>query len=484
MNRPGRVLAIRLLVSAAVLCLMPASRARGQGADAADAGAAPRADPVKAYRPAARREFRLPNGLRVLLVEDHRLPMLSARLAIRRGSASLGAEEAGMMDALAELLTEGTRRRTSRQIAEEADAIGGEIAGEARADFLLLRSRALSEHAGRMLDLLRETALEPAFPEEEVGLRRENMREELRMRLAEPGFLASLVFNKKLYGAHPYAVTAPSEASIGRIRRERLIELHRKFFVPELAVLVLAGDVREANIRSLVRRRFDSWPRVRPEPAPAWPPPEPPARRVYTVDRPGSSQTEIRLGSPALTRRDPDYFRLLVLNGVLGGSFASRLTSDIREKRGLAYGINTRIAAHREAGAFVLSTQVRSEATSEALRAILEHLDRIRREPVSEGELSQAKNVLTGRFVRELETLDGVANHFLEAEIHGLPADFLESYVGNIHAVTAEQALAAAKAYIQPERLVIAAVGDLATIEASLQPFAPQAPQRVGREGD
>lgn len=450
-------------------------------ASAADMSRPPAVGPVRPYRPPPRLEFKLPNGLEVLLITDRRLPLVSARLALRRGAASLPAEEAGAMDALAELLTEGTRTRTAKQVAEEADAIGGEISAEAGQDFVALRASALSEHAERLLDLLRETALEPTFPEGEVALRRRNMLAELEVLRGEAAFLADVAYNKRLYGAHPYAVTAPTGKSIARIGRGRLLELHRRFFVPNLAVLILAGDIPE-GARAAVEKRFEGWePGEAPPQAPAERPREP-ERKLCLVDRPGSAQTALRLGNVALTEGHPDYFRLLVLNGVLGGSFASRLVSDIREKRGFAYGIGTRIVTHKRLGAFSLGTQVRTEVTVEALKAIVEHLDRIRGEPVAEEELAQAKSILAGRFVRELETLDGAADQFLRAKIHDLPPDWLETYVSKVQAVTREEALAAAKAHIRPGSLVIAAVGDAARIEKDLSAFG--LPLRVNQDGD
>lgn len=454
--------------------------------------AAPKADmtkppavgPVKPYAAPPRAEYKLANGLEVLLVEDRRFPLVSARLAVRRGSAALKRKEAGTMDALAELLTEGTRAKSAKEIAEEADAIGGEIEASAGHDFLVARCSALSEHFGRMLDLLREVALEPSFPPGEVDLRKKNMLEELKVNRSQARFLAGVAFYKKLYGGHPYAVTAPTEKSIGRIDRQRLVELHRESFLPKLSILVVVGDFSASEARAAIEKRFGPWARRDPTKPGKEDPPEAEPRRVYLLDRPGSSQTEFRLGNLAITERHPDYFKLLVLNGVLGGSFASRLVSDIREKRGFAYRIGTRVASLKELGSFTLSTQVRTDVTGEALKAILEHLENIRKEAVTQEELDSAKNVLAGRFVRQMETQDGVADQFLHLKLYDLPRDHLETYVQKVQAVTREKALEAARAHIQPDQLVIAVVGDASKIGKTLLSFSRKSMRRVNPDGD
>lgn len=459
----------------------PAAAASGPRVDMS---AQPSVGPVKAYAPPPRVEFKLSNGLEVLLVEDHRYPLVSARLAVRRGGSALGAEEAGVMEALTELLTEGTAKMTAKQIAEAADAIGGEIGVGAGRDFSALQAYALSEHADKLLDLMWEVALQPAFPNDEVALRKRNMLEELKVSRSQASFLSSLAFNKKLYGSHPYAVTSPTEKSIAGISRGRLVELHKRYFAPNIAVLILVGDIDVPGVKEAIQKRFGAWAQVEVPIHAGESPPQKPKRRVYLFDRPGSAQTDIRLGNLALREKDPDYFPLLVLNGVLGGTFASRLVTDIREKRGYAYDIGTWIAPQRDLGAFTLGTQVRTAVTGEALKAILDIFNGIRKDGVSEEELSQAKNALAGRFVRQMETQEGVADQFLHDKLYDLPQDYLETYVGNIQKVTREQALRAAKTHILPDNLVIAAVGDGAKIEQSLSSFSAEPLQKVDENGD
>ena len=446
----------------------------------------PEAGAMKPFRTPPKERFRLSNGLEVVLVEDHRFPLLSVRLAMRGGTALAGARDAGLVDALAELLTSGTSKRGAKEIAQEADAFGGSLEAQAQRDYIVLEAFSLSERAGRMLDLLAETALDPVFPEAEVELRKKNMLEELKVARSQPAFLAAVAFNKKLYGRHPYAVTAPTEESIARIGRNALQVLHKRLFVTANSVLVAAGDIRRAELEPMLEARFSSWkPRGELPVAPIPPPRETGGepRRIVFVERPGSAQSVLQLGNLALTEGHPDYFKLLVANQALGGSFAARLMTDLREHKGYTYGIYSRLPSARSGGAFVIKTQVRGEVTAPSIEAILGHLEKMREELITPEELRQAKNTLAGRFVRGLETQQGVADALLHGMMMDLPEDRLDLFVGKAQEVSAEQVREAARLYFRPESLLLSVVGD-PSIRSAIEMFSAQPVLVVDENGD
>ncbi|HXE30572.1 MAG TPA: pitrilysin family protein [Terriglobales bacterium] len=429
---------------------------------------------VKPYAPPTSHADQLPNGLKIVVVEDHRFPLISVRLALRAGTSRLTPDQAGLASAEADLLTEGTPTRTSLQIAQATDAMGGDLSAGAGPDFLTVSGDALSSHAQPLFELLADIVLHPTFPQNEVALEKANLEQSLIASRANGGFLASVEFNKLLYGKHPYAITSPTEASLAKLDRAALVRFHDTYFLPNnQAEVVVTGDINAARAHNLVQQYFGDWKLGRPAPPPS-PPVEPPAqRRIYLVERPGSAQSTILLGNLGLTRTAPDYFPFVVVNEVLGGSFNSRLIADIREKKGYTYGISSANQPNRDLGDWIVETEVRTAVTAPALQEIFAQLDQIRAAPVSAQELVQAKNFLSGNFVLGLQTQAEVANQFLTTGIYGLPPDRLATWVDDVEAVTADQAQAAAQQYIHPDKEIVVVVGDVKQIEAGLANLAP-----------
>jgi len=441
----------------------------------ADLSAQPAVGQVSPYHPPASVQDQLPNGLRLLVVADHRFPLVSIRLAVHAGNALVPPADAGLAGAVAALLTAGTATRSSLQIAQEADRYGGAIAATAAPDYLTVSTSGLANHVTPMFQLLSQVVLHPTFPEEEVALYKQNALQELMAERAQPGFLAGVQFNKLLYGDNPYAVTAPTEESIGSISRTTLHRFHDRTFLPNNdAVLVVVGDVRVSVIRDLAQRYFgDTWKFGQLPQAPFLAPPVPAARHIFIVDRPGSAQSTILLGNLGITRDAPDYFPLLVANEVLGGSFNSRLVADIREQRGYAYGIGSANRPQLKLGSWFVSTEVRTAVTSEALKEILRQLDALREGAITATELDQAKNYLAGSFIRNLETQAQVADQFLMTALYHLPPNYLETYVSRVLAVTAAEAQEAARRHVRPSTATIVIVGDARQIELGLVNLQP-----------
>ncbi|MEK7858824.1 MAG: pitrilysin family protein [Elusimicrobiota bacterium] len=444
----------------------------------------PAVGPMKSFELPPRLEWRLANGLQVVLIEDHRLPLVTATLAVRSGSSALPLEDAGLAQAMAELLTDGTAKHTSKEISDAADAYGGSLQASAGADSVSVETYSLSEFTGRMLDLLAEVARTPSFPESEVALRKKNMQEELNLQRGESDFLASLIFRKRIYAGHPYGATSPTDASIARLSRQRIVEAHRRLFTPDGSVLVLVGDITAEKAKTELAARFGDWKALpRPPDAPAVMQ-QAGVRRVYLFDRPGSAQVSLFLGNLSIREDNPRYFDLLLANHILGGSFASRLVSDIRESKGYTYTISSRLEQMLTAALFRVRTPVRSEVVGPALEAIFDHLKRLREKPVAPEELLKAKTFLAGSFARSLETQAGLAAALLRLKLRRLPDDYYDRYVASIQAVTAEGVLSAAQDFIRPDEMAVVAVGDAAKVKAVLSAFSKEPVVPVDQDGE
>lgn len=449
---------------------------------AADMSKQPDVPPMKPVSLPPRVEWKLPNGLTVVLVRDARVPLVTAALAAPAGGAWAPAEDAGLVDAMAELLTEGTATKTAKQVAEAAESFGGTLSAEAGPDAVVLRASALADRAESMFNLMAEVARQPSFPEKEVALRRANMKEELAASRAESDFLAGVSFYKRFFAGHPYAVTAPTDASIERITRQRVKAAWSRLLTPSGAVLVVVGDVTPEAMRALASRHFGGW---RGAPAPKQVPAAPAGKGgLYLVDRPGSSQVSFFLGNTAVREDHPAYFDLLVANQVLGGSFSARLMRDIREEKGYTYRIGSRLEHRRAASLLRIRTPVRNEVADDALEAVLGHLRKLREEEPAAAELEQAKAYLAGSFARALETQEGVAGAVLHLKLQRLPADYYDAYVQRIQAVTGAAARRAAETYVRPDELLIVAVGDASQVKEKLAKLSKTPVTMLDQDGD
>jgi zinc protease len=413
----------------------------------------------------------LPNGLTVIVVEDRRLPLVSYRLALRTGNAHDPAELPGLMDMLTGLLTEGTESRTSREIADEVARLGATLQAGANSDYTTVAASSLATFSGNILELLADVALRPVFPESEVELTRQNTKESLKQQRAQPSFLAAEMVAQVMFGEHPYHVTAPTPESVDSITRERLVEFHRNAFVANNAVLIIAGDVEQDSILQEVERLFGKWqPGVVPGDNFSAPPVRK-SRSAYVVDRPGSAQANIVIANASIKRISPDYFPMLLMHTVLGANASSRLFMNLREEKGYTYGAYTVLDSRRTAGTFRAAAEVRTPVTGDSLKEFFYELDRIRNEPVSEKEISDAKSYLTGVFPIRLETQEGLIDQLVQIKMFGLPDDYLEIYRNEIQAVTVERIQEVARKYVRPDEAAVVIVGDVALLADQIKPY-------------
>jgi len=414
----------------------------------------------------------LPNGLAVIVVEDSRLPLISYRLAFRTGDAHDPSQLPGLMDMLTGLLAEGTESRTSREIADEVARLGATLQAGANSDYTTVGASSLTIFGDQVLELLADVALRPVFPPGEVDLAKQNTKESLKQQRAQPSFLAGEMVARVMFGDHPYHVTAPTPESVDATTRERLVEFHRSTFVPNNAVLFVAGDVNQNSVLQQVENLFGGWQpgNVVGDDFPA--PPERTSRAAYIVDRPGSAQANIVIANAGITRTSDNYFPLLLMHTVLGANASSRLFMNLREEKGYTYGAYSSLDARRTAGTFRSTAEVRTPVTGDSLKEFFYELNRIGNEPVSEKEIADAKSYLTGVFPLRLETQEGLVDQLLQIKMFGLPQDYLETYRNEIQAVTIEQVQEVAKKYVKPDEAAIIIVGDGAQLLEQVKPYS------------
>ncbi len=451
------------IISAALVC--------GLAAQTVDRTKAPQTGPIPSYKLPSVREAKLPNGMNIVMVEDSRFPLVTLRLIFQAGSKYDPQDVPGLAEAVASVMTEGTKTRTARQISEETDAIGGALSGGAGEDTLGVSGGALSEHLTRLLVLLADVSRNATFPEDEVNLHKQDRIQSLMAERADSAFLAEEKMAAVLYGSSPYAHIAPTEASIQKLDPKMLAGFRDKYLVPNNATLILIGKLppQEALMKTLTEQ-FGSWQQKPLPPAPKMDTPAP-KRQIVLVDRPGSVQADIHVGRLAPTRLTPDFFPLRVGNTILGGGASSRMFADIREKQGFAYDAHSQYDTHRDAADFEAVTQVRNDVVEPALKAVLAELDGMANERVTSEELTRNKNFIAGQYLLNLETQDGLASQLSTIKALGLPNDYLETYTTKIRSVEPDQVQAVAKKYMGTGQAAIVVVGDASKIGDIVKKF-------------
>ncbi|HSE52047.1 MAG TPA: insulinase family protein [Gemmatimonadales bacterium] len=418
------------------------------------------------------RESVLPNGLRLLVVESHKQPVVSISLSFPAGASVDPAGKEGLASMVAGLLTKGAGRRTADQISDAIEGAGGSLSAGAGADFLAINSTVLTPSLPLAFELLGDAAVRPTFPASEVELLRTQSLSGLQVALTQPETIADRAFRRAIYGAHPYS-RSELPASLKAITRGDLVRFHRTRLRPGGALLVVAGDITLAEARRLALRAFQGWTGVSAAIAPF---PTLPARartELLLVHRPGSVQSNIVVGNLTYPATDPRTYAATVANQVLGGGAASRLFMTLREEKSWTYGAYSGYVRRKGMGNFSATTEVRTEVTDSALRELMRQLDRIGSETVAAAELDAAKGSITGSYPLSIESADQVADAVANARLYGLPADYVQTYRVRIGAVTAEQVQAVAKATIRPRAAAIIVVGDGAKIYDRIKDIAP-----------
>jgi zinc protease len=438
----------------------------------------------------------LPNGLALYLLEDHALPKVEGVMLVRTGARLEPKEKVGLASVLGQVLrTGGSTHRTGEEVDRLLENAGASVETQIGVSSASAAIFALKEHLPLVLEVLAELVRDPALPEDKIELAKVQERTSIARRNDDVSEIAGREFGKLLYGADsPYA-SVPEYAGIESITREDLVRFHRDNFHPNRIRLGLWGDFDSSEVRALVERHFGSWAKADAGSAAVPPVAAKSGRVIAFVEKDDVNQTQIRIGHLGGRIDDPDYFALSVMTEILGGGFSSRLFQTIRTQRGLAYHASARWgAAYDYPGTFVAASSTKSESTVETIRGILEEIERMRNEPVTEEELRIAKDGILNSFVFNFDGKGEIVGRLMTYDYYGYPRDFLSTYQKSVERVTVEEVQRAASKHLHPESLVVLAVGrdddfdaplstlgDVHTIDVSIPP--PPASEAAAPEG-
>ena len=414
----------------------------------------------------------LANGLQVWVVERSGVPRVDYVLAVRgAGYAADDKDHPGFANLMAGLLNEGTATRDSRAIAEAAQGMGGSVAASTTVDGMLVSANAVTSRAGDMMGLLAEVARQPSFPANEVALAKANALQSLKVQEATPGFRAERAISKAVYGDHPYGRVQPTAESINSSTDAMLRAEHARRFRPDAALLVITGRIKSADAMALAEKAFGNWKAEGPAlPATPAAPANAKPQRIL-LERNGSVQSTIRLGSPGIAATTADFVPMRLASTIVGGGFSSRVNLNLREEKGYTYGASAGARVNRDGGSIIGGADVRNAVSGAALTEFFSEYKRLGADLVPEEEMAMNKRYVAGGYLISNQMQRAVASTLATNWLIGLPPEFLGQYVTLIQKVTPEQVRAIGKKYFAPENQSIVVVGDKAQVGEQLKAF-------------
>jgi len=439
-----------------------ASQSQGTTKGAVVKGKAPVNKNVLKVKLPKAEEATLPNGLRVVLLNANKVPTVTMQMVILSGGLADRADYHGLANFVAALLREGTTRRSSKEIAEQADTLGTTLFSTSGLSSLTstVTASALVENLDQTLDIFADVVRNPSFPQAEVDKYKTRTLDQLRFQRSNPQFLAQEQFQKAIYGNHPGALVAPPAESLKRLSSKDLAAFHSTYYRPNNAFLAVVGDVTMKELMPKLQKVFGDWQKAD---VPDMTIPAAPAQSASTIaliDRPGSVQTVLTLGTLGIERTSADYFAVLLADRILGGGPSGRLFMNLREDKGYTYGAYSGFGGSKYRGTWVSSSEVRTEVTEGAMKEFKYELSRLRTDKVPVEELENAKRAIIGSFALSLEQPQALLQNVITQKIYNLPADYWDTYPQKVAAITADDIQRVAQKYIDLDHLQVVAVGD------------------------
>ncbi|HYI09051.1 MAG TPA: pitrilysin family protein [Thermoanaerobaculia bacterium] len=420
------------------------------------------------------RRFELPNGLPVRFVPYGEVPKVAIRLVTQTGNVDETAEQVWLADVTGSMMEQGTATRSAEDIAREVAMMGGALDIGVAGNQVTVGTDVFSEAATRAVALVADVAMNPRFPEGDLARIKADLVRQVSIQRSQPGFLASEKFSSVLFPNHAYGRTFPTEAMLQSYTLDHVRAFYDANFGAARSTLYVVGRFDAAAVESAIRQHLSGW---KAGAAPTKVELTPVSRRaIYLIDRPGAVQSTLYIGLPVPDAANPEYLPLQVMNALLGGSFASRITSNIREQKGYTYSPNSAVVPRLGAGSWLEAADVTTNVTGASIKEIIGEIERLRNEPPAETELRAIQNYLAGTFVLRNSSRSGIAAQLAFLDLYGLSEDYLRNYVQRVYALTPADIQRMARTYIDPAKLAIVVVGDKAQVESQLKPYGEITP--------
>ncbi|MFL6216041.1 MAG: M16 family metallopeptidase [Blastocatellia bacterium] len=421
------------------------------------------------------KRVKLPNGMTVLLMEQHEVPIVSFNFIIKAGAVADPAGKDGLASLAAGLLRKGTRTRSAEQIAAALDFIGGTLDTGANYDYSHGAAEFVKKDVDKGIDLLKDVLLNATFPPDEVTKMLKQRADAIKAAKDQPSEVINNYFNAYLYGAHPYArPTEGDERSLAAITRDDVVKFYQSYYVPANAILAVVGDFSAAEMEQRLANQFNAWSGKAAAAATAPAPPAFTGHKLLLIDKPDATQTFYEIGNVGITRTNPDRVYIQVINTLFGGRFTSMLNSALRIQSGLTYGARSFFNQRLAAGPFAISTYTPNATTEKAMDMTLDVLKRLHEKGITEDELKSAKSYLKGQFPPTIETSDQLAAQLTQLEFYGLDESDVNNYYAKIDSMTMADAQRVIKQYFPLDNLVFVLIGKASDIQTAARKYAPK----------
>lgn len=412
---------------------------------------------------------KLSNGLEVWMVEQRELPIIAMNLVLKTGQVNEPGGKTGVAGMTTSLIDDGTKKRSAVEIANELQAIGANMGAGGSWDATTVSMQTLAKNLDKALDIYSDVIQNPTFPAAEFESLRTRQMIGLRQQKSNPNAISNTVYNKVLYGDHPYGRDS-TEATLRAITRDDVVNYYASTFKPNNGVLIVVGDFDRASVKSKLEAAFSDWKAGEVASTQLPPPPAAGSSGIYIVDRPNSAQSVVSVGQIGIDRANPDYFPVVVMNSILGGAITSRISMNLREDKGYTYGAGSGFQFRRGAGPFRAGGDMQTAVTKESVWELMKELKGIRGDiPITQKELDYNKQSLIRRFPSGFETVGAISNQLANLVVYGLPDSYFNDYIGKVNAVTIDDVNRAARQYLDPSKMAVVIVGDRKVIEPGLK---------------
>ena len=415
------------------------------------------------------RRIDLPNGLKVRFVPYGEVPKATVRLVTMTGNVDEQANEVWLADLTGSMIEQGTATRSAEDIAREVAMMGGSLDVTVGINQVTIGTDVFSESASNAVALIADVIRNPRLPESELARLKGDLTRNLAIQRSQPQSLAQEKFASVLFPNHAYGRTFPTEAMIAGYTREQVQAFHERNFGAARSYVYVVGRYDEAAVEKAIRDNFGDWKSGTPASKQNVTPFS--QRGVYFIDRPGAVQSTLYIGLPTINAAEPEYLPLTVMNALLGGSFGSRITSNIREQKGYTYSPTSTVTTRLGAASWAEIADVTTNVTGASIKEILGEIDRLRGEAPGTDELRGIQNYLAGTFVLRNSSRAGIAQQLAFLDMYGLSEDYLRNYVQRVYALTPADIQRLAQTYIDPSRIAIVVVGDKAQVMEQIKPY-------------